>query len=101
MLMVMVMMMKMEASVIDMGEERMRSRGGGRRMRNRHGCRLKSFLTTTMINKDSHGTEPQQQHYWLLRMRKSSPLWLPSTAEKRGGGWWDPVVQLGRQMGPI
>lgn len=61
MLMVMVMMMKMEASVTDMGEERMRSRGrGGRRMRNRHGCRLKSFLTTTMINKE---------HYWLLRMR--------------------------------
>lgn len=35
------MMMMMEASVIDMGEERMRSRGGRRRMRNRHGCRFK------------------------------------------------------------
>jgi len=31
----------MEASVIDMREERMRSRGGGRRKRNRHGCRFK------------------------------------------------------------
>lgn len=61
MMMVMVMMMMvMEASVVGIREDMIRSRGG--RMKNRHGCRFeKSFNDEkkTMKNKeDSHGTEP-------------------------------------------